>query len=92
MITRKRLAYDVELGMGIAGLASMETLDDSLKDQDCVDKAPARKNGTEDPVKLAKTPSGEIKQEASEEVSNQNKTRIHFINASIIYNLLVYTK
>lgn len=52
----------------------METLDDSLKDQDCVDKAPAKNNGSEDSVKLKKTPSGEIKQEGSEEVSNRFNT------------------
>lgn len=69
MIPRKRTDDDVELGMGKAGLASMETLDDSLKDQDCVDKAPAKNNGSEDSVKLKKTPSGEIKQEGSEEKS-----------------------
>lgn len=49
-----------------AGLASMETLDDSLKDQDCVDKA---QNGTTDEIKKLKPSSstGEIK--PAEEVS-----------------------
>lgn len=69
MIPRKKTDDDVELGMGKAGLASMETLDDSLKDQDCVDKAPARNNGTEDPAKLKKATSSEIKQESPEDVS-----------------------
>ncbi|XP_026847686.1 neurotactin [Drosophila persimilis] len=41
---------DVEMGLGgKAGLASMETLDDSLKDQDTVDRAPVKNaNGTDD--------------------------------------------
>lgn len=45
MIPRKKTEDDVELGSGPgtkAGLASMETLDDSLKDQDQVDKAPTK--------------------------------------------------
>ncbi|XP_013110643.1 neurotactin [Stomoxys calcitrans] len=67
MVPKKKSDDDVELGMGKAGLASMETLDDSLKDQDCVDKATA-KNGVDEVGKLKKTPSGEIKP-ASEEKS-----------------------
>ncbi|XP_075164080.1 neurotactin [Haematobia irritans] len=61
MVPKKKSDDDVELGMGKAGLASMETLDDSLKDQDCVDKATG-KNGVDEVGKLKKTPSGEIKQ------------------------------
>ncbi|CAD7003288.1 unnamed protein product [Ceratitis capitata] len=71
MIPRKKTDDDVELGMGKAGLASMETLDDSLKDQDCVDKAPARNNGTEDPAKLKKATSSEIKQESPEDKATE---------------------
>ncbi|XP_067646001.1 neurotactin [Eurosta solidaginis] len=67
MIPRRKTDDDVELGMGKAGLASMETLDDSMKDQDCVDKAPAKNNGTDEITKLKKTPSGEIKQASPEE-------------------------
>lgn len=67
MIPKKKTENDVELGLGKAGLASMETLDDSLKDQDCVDKAVSKNNGTDDIAKLKKTPSGEIKQDATEE-------------------------
>ncbi|KAH8368827.1 hypothetical protein KR200_003994 [Drosophila serrata] len=48
MIPKKKSNDDVELGLGKAGLASMETLDDSLKDQDTVDRAPAKTNGTDD--------------------------------------------
>jgi len=48
MIPKKKSNDDVELGLGKAGLASMETLDDSLKDQDTVDRAPVKTNGTED--------------------------------------------
>ncbi|XP_017480541.1 PREDICTED: neurotactin [Rhagoletis zephyria] len=69
MIPRKKTDDDVELGMSKAGLASMETLDDSLKDQDCVDKAPAKNNGTDEITKLKKSPSGEIKQASPEEKS-----------------------
>ncbi|XP_054733582.1 neurotactin [Anastrepha obliqua] len=69
MIPRKKIDDDVELGMGKAGLASMETLDDSLKDQDCVDKAPAKNNGTDEITKLKKSPSGEINQASPEEKS-----------------------
>ncbi|XP_073836757.1 neurotactin [Musca autumnalis] len=68
MVPKKKSDDDVELGMGKAGLASMETLDDSLKDQDVVDKA-ATKNGNDDIGKLKKTPSGEIKQASSDEKS-----------------------
>ncbi|XP_037934475.1 neurotactin [Teleopsis dalmanni] len=67
MIPKKKSDEDVELGLGKAGLASMETLDDSLKDQDCVDKAPTKNNGTDDIHKLKKSPSAEIKLAASEE-------------------------
>lgn len=45
IIPRRKTEEDVELGTGPgtkAGLASMETLDDSLKDQDQVDKAPTK--------------------------------------------------
>ncbi|XP_046807466.1 neurotactin [Lucilia cuprina] len=62
MVPKKKSDDDVELGMGKAGLASMETLDDSLKDQDCVDKASTKNNGVEEIAKLKKSPSGEIKQ------------------------------
>ncbi|KAH8303584.1 hypothetical protein KR018_003990 [Drosophila ironensis] len=48
MIPKKKSNDDVELGLGKAGLASMETLDDSLKDQDTVDRAPVKTNGTDD--------------------------------------------
>ncbi|XP_068150009.1 neurotactin [Drosophila tropicalis] len=51
MIPKKKSPDDVELGLGggnKAGLASMETLDDSLKDQDTVDRAPVKSNGTDD--------------------------------------------
>lgn len=65
MVPKKRSEDDVELGMGKAGLASMETLDDSLKDQDCVDKA-ASKNGVDEIGKIKRTPSGEIKQASDE--------------------------
>lgn len=68
MIPKKKSEDDVELGLGKAGLASMETLDDSLKDQDCVDKAVSKNNGTDEISKLKKTPSGEIKQDVLEEV------------------------
>ncbi|KAH8259681.1 hypothetical protein KR026_008731 [Drosophila bipectinata] len=48
MIPKKKNNDDVELGLGKAGLASMETLDDSLKDQDTVDRAPVKTNGTDE--------------------------------------------
>lgn len=48
MIPKKRSGDDVELGLGKAGLASMETLDDSLKDQDTVDRAPLKSNGADE--------------------------------------------
>lgn len=48
MIPKKRGGDDVELGLGKAGLASMETLDDSLKDQDTVDRAPLKSNGADE--------------------------------------------
>ncbi|KAH8302828.1 hypothetical protein KR044_011043 [Drosophila immigrans] len=48
MLPKKKSGDDVELGLGKAGLASMETLDDSLKDQDTVDRAPLKSNGAED--------------------------------------------
>lgn len=66
MIPKKKTDDDVELGNGPgtkAGLASMETLDDSLKDQDTVDKAPTKKD---DDVNKAKG-SQEIKTEKCEE-------------------------
>ena len=47
MIPKKRDGDVVEMGLGKAGLASMETLDDSLKDQDTVDRAPLKSNGDE---------------------------------------------
>ncbi|XP_061392031.1 neurotactin [Musca vetustissima] len=71
MVPKKKSDDDVELGMGKAGLASMETLDDSLKDQDVVDKA-ATKNGNDDVGKLKKSGSGEIKQASSDEKSPDN--------------------
>ncbi|XP_065362501.1 neurotactin [Calliphora vicina] len=75
MVPKKKSDDDVELGMGKAGLASMETLDDSLKDQDCVDKASTKNNGVEEIGKLKKTPSGEIKQandeKSPEEIDEQ---------------------
>lgn len=76
MVPKKKSDEDVELGMGNkAGLASMETLDDSLKDQDCVDKAPTKNNGVEEISKLKKSPSGEIKQandeKSPEEIDEQ---------------------
>lgn len=61
IVPKKKSDDDVELGMGKAGLASMETLDDSLKDQDCVDKASSKNNGVDEIAKLKKSPSGEIK-------------------------------
>ncbi|KAL9903350.1 neurotactin isoform 1-T9 [Glossina fuscipes fuscipes] len=70
MIPKKSPDDDVELGMGKAGLASMETLDDSLKDQDCVDKASPKNNGVDEISKLKKTPSGEIKQASEEKTFN----------------------
>lgn len=48
MIPKKKSGDDVELGLGKAGLASMETLDDSLKDQDTVDRAPLKSNGSDE--------------------------------------------
>ena len=70
MIPKRKSNQDVEMGLGgKAGLASMETLDDSLKDQDCVDKAPAKNNGTDDVAKLKKASSGDIKQASPDEVS-----------------------
>ncbi|EDV96394.1 neurotactin [Drosophila grimshawi] len=48
MMPRKKAGDDVELGLGKAGLASMETLDDSLKDQDTVDRAPLKTNGADE--------------------------------------------
>lgn len=48
MIPKKKNGDDVELGLGKAGLASMETLDDSLKDQDTVDRAPLKSNGSDE--------------------------------------------
>ena len=64
MVPKKKSDDDVELGMCKAGLASMETLDDSLKDQDCVDKAATKNNGVDEIAKMKKSPSGEIKQAA----------------------------
>ncbi|KAL7734027.1 hypothetical protein ACLKA6_011713 [Drosophila palustris] len=48
MMPKKKSGDDVELGLGKAGLASMETLDDSLKDQDTVDRAPLKSNGADE--------------------------------------------
>lgn len=48
MMPKKKAGDDVELGLGKAGLASMETLDDSLKDQDTVDRAPVKANGADE--------------------------------------------
>ncbi|XP_062129566.1 neurotactin [Drosophila sulfurigaster albostrigata] len=48
MLPKKKSGDDVELGLGKAGLASMETLDDSLKDQDTVDRAPLKSNGADE--------------------------------------------
>ena len=70
MIPKKKTDDDVELGIGKAGLASMETLDDSLKDQDCVDKAVTKNNGTDDISKMKKAASGEIKASAANDEVN----------------------
>ncbi|XP_064539918.1 neurotactin [Drosophila montana] len=48
IMPKKRGGDDVEMGLGKAGLASMETLDDSLKDQDTVDRAPLKSNGADE--------------------------------------------
>lgn len=71
MIPKKKTdnADDVELGNGPgtkAGLASMETLDDSLKDQDTVDRASKIPDDTLETVKL----SDEKKEKEEEELQN----------------------
>lgn len=78
MIPKKKTDDDVELGNGPgtkAGLASMETLDDSLKDQDTVDKAPTKKDDDVNKVKLSQEIKTENCEEEEDEVSCFDRIR-----------------
>lgn len=89
MMPKRKSNQDVEMGLGKAGLASMETLDDSLKDQDCVDKAPAKNNGTDDVAKLKKSPSGEIKQASDEKSPTEPDAPMSFMERLRAYRCSV---
>ncbi|XP_055383502.1 neurotactin [Condylostylus longicornis] len=74
MIPKKKTEDDVEMGTGPgtkAGLASMETLDDSLKDADTVDKVPISNDDGVDKLKG----SQEIKQ--NDDKANEDEVCEH---------------